>query len=61
VVGNDNAGACSAGSVNQTTQPMMHVWLTLVSGGPLAPDPPALSEVQAANRLPILTPPNATA
>ncbi len=43
VVGNDNAGSCAAGSVNQTTQPMMHVWLTPVSGGPLAPDPPARS------------------
>lgn len=61
VVGNDNSGACSAGSVNRTTAPMMHVWLTPVTGGPLAPDPPASSEVQAADQLPARTPPNATA
>jgi hypothetical protein len=61
VVGNDTAGSCAAGSVNQVTQPMMHVWLTPVSGGPLAPDPPAASEVEAANAVAPLDPPNATA
>jgi hypothetical protein len=61
VVGNDNAGSCATGSVNQVTQPMMHVWMTPVSGGPLAPDPPAVSEVEAANHVPSLSPPNATA
>jgi hypothetical protein len=61
VVGNDNAGTCAAGSVNQVTQPMMHVWLTPVTGGPLAPDPPALSEVKAAEAVPALNPPNASA
>jgi hypothetical protein len=61
VVGNNNAGACSAGSFNQTTQPMMHVWLTSVSGGPLAPDPPAVDQVVAANQMPALNPPNGTA
>jgi hypothetical protein len=61
VVGNDNAGSCAAGSVNKVTQPMMHVWMTPVSGGPLAPDPPALSEVASAAALPVLDPPNATA
>jgi hypothetical protein len=61
VVGNNNAGACSAGSFNQTTQPMMHVWLTSVSGGPLAPDPPAIDQVVAANQMPALNPPNGIA
>ena len=61
VVGNDSAGSCSAGSVNQVTPPMMHVWLTPVSGGPLAPDPSAVSEVEAANALAPLDPPNARA
>ena len=37
-----------AGSMNKVTQPMMHVWMTPVSGGPLAPDPPPLNEVEAA-------------
>jgi hypothetical protein len=61
VVGTDRAGSCSPGSANETTQPMMHVWLAPVSGGPLAPDPPPLSEVAAANQLPVLNPSNGTA
>jgi hypothetical protein len=61
VVGNDNGGGCSAGSTNQVTQPMMHVWLTPVTGGPLAPDPPARSEVQSARQMPPLAQPNGTA
>jgi hypothetical protein len=61
VVGNINAGACSAGSFNQTTQPMMHVWLTSVSGGPLAPDLPAVDQVVTATQVPALNPPNGTA
>jgi hypothetical protein len=61
VVGNDNAGSCSTGSVNQVTEPMMHVWVTPVSGGPLAPDPSAVSEVTSADAVPVLDPPNATA
>jgi hypothetical protein len=61
VVGNDNNGSCAAGSANQVTQPMMHVWMTPVSGGPLAPDPPALSEVKAAATMPILNPQNGVA
>ena len=36
------------GALNRVTQPMMHVWMTPVTGGPLAPDPPALNEVEAA-------------
>ncbi len=61
VVGNNNSGSCAAGSTNQVTQPMMHVWMTPVSGGPLTPDPPALSEVEAAAQMPVLNPQNGTA
>jgi len=61
VVGNTNGGSCTAGSVNRTTQPMMHVWLTSVSGGPLAPDPPALDQVTAARSAPAPNPPNGRA
>ena len=39
VVGNDPNTGCSAGSLNRVTQPMMHVWMTPVTGGPLTPDP----------------------
>jgi hypothetical protein len=31
---------------------MMHVWMAPVSGGPLAPDPGPVAEVQAAAQLP---------
>jgi hypothetical protein len=61
VVGNDTNGSCAVGSTNRVTQPMMHVWMTPVSGGPLAPDPPALSEVEAALQMPQMDPTNATA
>ena len=61
VVGNDANTACAAGSVNRVTQPMMHVWLTPVTGGPLTPDPPALNEVEAALKMPTADPPNAAA
>jgi hypothetical protein len=61
VVGNDANAACAAGSVNRVTQPMMHVWMTPVTGGPLTPDPPALNEVEAALKIPMPNPPNATA
>jgi hypothetical protein len=61
VVGTNSNGSCAAGSTNQVTQPMMHVWMAPVSGGPLAPDPPALSEVQAAAQMPELNSPNGTA
>jgi hypothetical protein len=40
---------------------MMHVWMTPVSGGPLTPDPPARSEVEAAARMAVLSPQNGTA
>jgi len=61
VVGNNATGTCAVGSSNRTTTPMMHVWLTPVSGGPLAPDPPARDEVEAANHLPALNPANGVA
>ncbi len=61
VVGTDATSACGAGSVNEATQPMMHIWMTPVSGGPLAPDPPALNEVEAALKMPAVDPANATA
>ncbi len=61
VVGNDNGSSCAADSVNEVTEPMMHVWMAPVSGGPLVPDPSAGSEVEAAVRMPALNPPNGTA
>jgi hypothetical protein len=61
VVGTNSHGSCTAGSKSRVTPPMMHVWMTPVDGGPLAPDPSALSEVQGALKMPVLSPPNATA
>jgi hypothetical protein len=61
VVGNNESGSCTAGSTNRTTPPMMHVWVTPVSGGPLSPDPPAKDEVVAANRAPAPNPANGVA
>jgi hypothetical protein len=55
-----NAGSCATGT-NQVTQPMMHVWLAPVPGGPLAPDPPGGTALAAANQLPAPNPPNGTA
>jgi hypothetical protein len=40
---------------------MMHVWMTPVAGGPLAPDPSDVSEVESAQSMPVLDPLNATA
>ena len=61
VVGNDSSSACAAGSFNKTSQPMMHVWLTPVAGGPLSPDPSGVNEVMAAAHMPVLSTPNGTA
>jgi hypothetical protein len=61
VVGNNSDGSCAAGSTNRVTQPMMHVWMAPVAGGRLAPDPPALSEFEAAAQMPPLNPLNGTA
>jgi hypothetical protein len=60
VVGNDNSGSCTTG-IKRVTQPMMHVWLTPVPGGPLTPDPAARSEVEASLAIPTLSTPNGTA
>jgi hypothetical protein len=40
---------------------MMHVWMTPVPGGPLAPDPNPLAEVVAAGQVPPLATPNGIA
>jgi hypothetical protein len=40
---------------------MMHVWMTPVAGGSLAPGPPSLNEVEAAQEMPVLNPANARA
>jgi hypothetical protein len=61
VVGTDSRGSCTGGSENRVTPPMMHVWMTPVDGGPLAPDPSARSEVLGALKMPVLSTPNATA
>jgi hypothetical protein len=61
VVGTDASAPCTAGSSNVITQPMMHVWMNPVTGGPLAPDPSARSEVLGAWTAPVLSPPNGTA
>jgi hypothetical protein len=61
VVGNDNAGACPNGSVNQVTPPMMHVWMTPGAGGALAPESSDVSEVDSARAVAVLNPANATA
>jgi hypothetical protein len=61
VVGTDSGATCAPGSANAVTQPMMHVWMTPVAGGPLAPDPSNRSEVLSALQMPTLNPPNGTA
>jgi hypothetical protein len=61
VVGTNDAGTCAPGSANRTTTPMMHVWLTPIAGGPLAPDPPEADQLAAANHMPTTTTPNGTA
>jgi hypothetical protein len=60
VVGTNNAGACTVGT-NRETPPMMHVWITPIAGGPLAPDPSGRSQVVAANLAPRLATPNGLA
>ena len=57
MVGTDANSSGGAGSVNEVTQPMMHVWMT---GGPMTSGQPALNEVEAA-RMPVLDPTNRTA
>jgi hypothetical protein len=61
VVGTEHNGACAAGSTNHVTQPMIHVWLAPLSGGPLVVDAPDAQVVAAASQLPVPNPPNPSA
>jgi hypothetical protein len=61
VVGVTNGGACAAGSTNHISQPMLHVWLAPVAGGPLVVDATDAQVVQAAEQLPAPSPLNPTA
>ena len=59
VVATENSsGACPTGSTNHITQPMIHVWLAPLSGGPLVVDAPDTQVVAAAEQLPVPNPPN---
>ena len=58
VTGVDNAGSCPTGSANRATQPMMHVWLAPVPGGPLTVDAAAKQIAEAARALPAVDPPS---
>jgi hypothetical protein len=54
VVGVTNSqGQCPAGTSNHVTQPMIHVWLAPVAGGPLMVDAPNADVVSAAMQLPV--------
>jgi hypothetical protein len=61
VVGVTNGGVCAAGSTNHISQPMLHVWLVPVPGGPLVVDATDAQVVQAAQQLPTPSPQNPTA
>ena len=62
VAGNSAAsGTCPTGTVNKLTEPMLHVWMTPVPGGPLAVDPGGRSEVVGAAQSPAPSPVNGTA
>jgi hypothetical protein len=61
VVGVTSGGACAAGSTNHISQPMLHVWLAPVPGGPLVVDATDAQVVQAAEQLPTPSPQNPTA
>ncbi len=61
VVGAEQGDACPPGSFNRVTQPMLHVWLAPIGGGPLAVDAPNPQIVAAAAKLPVPNPPNPTA
>lgn len=58
VVGVTVAGGCRGDAVNRTTQPMMHVWVAPVPGGPLAVDASPAQIAGAAGRLPAGSTPN---
>ncbi len=61
VTGADDTGGCPAGSANRTTQPMMHVWLAPVPGGPLTVDATNRQITDAAKSLPAVDPPSVRA
>ena len=61
VVGVTHGGVCSTGSSNHTSQPMLHVWMAPVPGGPLTVDASNAQVMQAAEALPAPNPPNPTA
>ena len=61
VVGTTSGGVCPAGSTNHISQPMIHVWLAPVPGGPLVVDATDAQVVQAAGQLPTPSPQNPTA
>jgi len=61
VVGTTHGGACPTGSENHVSQPMIHVWLAPVPGGPLVVDASDAQVVEAADQLPVPSPPNGTA
>jgi hypothetical protein len=58
VVAVTHHGACDPGSVHRVTQPMIHVWLAPVPGGPLVSDVPSEEAVRAAEQLAPLQPTN---
>lgn len=57
VTGVDSTGGCASGSSNRTTQPMIHVWLAPVPGGPLTVDVTNKQIIDAAKALPPTDPP----
>ncbi len=58
VVGVTQRGACVPGSAPRVTQPMIHVWLASIPGGPLASDAPNGEVVRAAEQLAPMQPAN---
>jgi hypothetical protein len=56
-----SGGSCAEGTTNKMTEPMLHVWMAPVDGGPLAGDPGAVSEVTAAAALRPVGPANGVA
>ena len=58
VVAVTHDGGCAPGSVHRVTQPMIHIWLAPVPGGPLVSDVPSDEAVRAAEQLAPLQPAN---
>ncbi len=61
VVGSTRRGPCRPGSTNRITQPMIHVWLVPVPGGPLTVDDSDTQVVRAAEQVSPPTPVNTIA